>query len=91
LENSMTTSDGDLPTQYRVHDRVKARIRSHGMSVAEVARRAGFNYYHVESVLNGRRLPTLQIMTRLARVLSVAPEALFPEEYPSPTVVDANR
>ena len=80
-EVTMPISDGDPPTSYRVRDDVKALIRSSGMSMAEVARRGGLDYYRVESVLNGRRLPTLRIMTGLAGALGVAPEALFPEEY----------
>jgi phage repressor protein C with HTH and peptisase S24 domain len=61
-----------------MHERLRARIRQLGMSVAEVAREAGVNRSFVYDILRGRsRVPNLDKLTRIAQVVKVEPEWLL--------------
>lgn len=55
-----------------MHERLRARIRQLGMSVADVARAAGVNRSFVYDILRGRsQVPNLENLTRIAQVLKV--------------------
>ena len=62
----------------QMHERLRARIRQLGMSVAEVAREAGVNRSFVYDILRGRsQVPNLDKLTRIARVVKVELEWLL--------------
>ena len=62
----------------QMHERLRARIRQLGMSVADVAREAGVNRSFVYDILRGRsRTPDLEKLTRIAGVLKVDPDWLL--------------
>jgi phage repressor protein C with HTH and peptisase S24 domain len=61
-----------------MHERLRARIRQLGMSVADVAREAGVNRSFVYDILRGRsQLPNLDKLTRIAQVVKVDLEWLL--------------
>ena len=61
-----------------MHERLRARIRQLGMSVAEVAREAGVNRSFVYDILRGRsQVPNLDKLTRIAAVVKVDLEWLL--------------
>ncbi|KAF0173129.1 MAG: hypothetical protein FD162_2007 [Rhodobacteraceae bacterium] len=61
-----------------ISERLKARIRQLGMSVAEVARAAGVNRTFVYDILRGKSLtPNIEKLTRVAAVALVSPEWLI--------------
>ena len=61
-----------------MHERLRARIRQLGMSVAEVAREAGVNRSFVYDILRGRsQVPNLENLTRIAKVVKVEPDWLL--------------
>ena len=61
-----------------MHERLRARIRQLGMSVAEVAREAGVNRSFVYDILRGRsQVPNLEKLTRVAKVVKVEPDWLL--------------
>jgi transcriptional regulator with XRE-family HTH domain len=61
----------------QLHERLRARIRQLGMSVADVAREAGVNRSFVYDILRGRsQVPSLENLTRIAKVVKVEPEWL---------------
>ena len=61
-----------------MHERLRARIRQLGMSVAEVAREAGVNRSFVYDILRGKsQLPNLDKLTRIAAVVKVDLEWLL--------------
>jgi phage repressor protein C with HTH and peptisase S24 domain len=56
----------------QMHERLRARVRQLGMSVAEVAREADVNRTFVYDILRGRsQVPSLEKLTRVARVVKV--------------------
>lgn len=62
----------------QMHERIRARIRQLGMSVADVAREAGVNRSFVYDILRGKSLvPNLEKLTRVAAVLKVDLEWLL--------------
>jgi phage repressor protein C with HTH and peptisase S24 domain len=62
----------------QMHERMRARIRQLGMSVADVAREAGVNRSFVYDILRGRsQVPNLERLTRIARVMKVEPDWLL--------------
>jgi len=62
----------------QMHERLRARIRQLGMSVAEVAREAGVNRSFVYDILRGRsQVPNLENLTRIAKVVKVEPDWLL--------------
>ena len=62
----------------QMHERVRARIRQLGMSVADVAREASVNRSFVYDILRGKSLvPNLEKLTRVATVLKVELEWLL--------------
>jgi phage repressor protein C with HTH and peptisase S24 domain len=62
----------------QLHERLRARIRQLGMSVAEVAREAGVNRSFVYDILRGRsQTPSLENLTRIAKVVKVEPDWLL--------------
>jgi transcriptional regulator with XRE-family HTH domain len=62
----------------QMHERLRARIRQLGMSVALVAREAGVNRSFVYDILRGRsQVPNLERLTRIARVVQVDPDWLL--------------
>jgi phage repressor protein C with HTH and peptisase S24 domain len=62
----------------QMHERLRARIRQLGMSVALVAREADVNRSFVYDILRGRsRTPDLEKLARIARVLKVDPDWLL--------------
>lgn len=62
----------------QMHERLRARVRQLGMSVAEVAREADVNRTFVYDILRGRsQVPSLEKLTRVARVVKVEPEWLL--------------
>ena len=61
-----------------MHERLRARIRQLGMSVADVARAAGVNRSFVYDILRGRsQVPNLEKLTRIAQVVKVDLEWLL--------------
>ncbi|MEI4235197.1 XRE family transcriptional regulator [Roseovarius sp. D22-M7] len=59
-------------------ERLRARIRQLGLSVAEVAREAGVNRSFVYDILRGRsQVPNLEKLTSVATVVKVEPEWLL--------------
>ncbi|MCC6006792.1 MAG: LexA family transcriptional regulator [Rhodobacteraceae bacterium] len=61
-----------------MHERMRARTRQLGMSVAELARAAGVNRSFVYDILRGRsQVPNLEKLTRLAAALKVEVEWLL--------------
>lgn len=61
-----------------MHERLRARIRQLGMSVADVAREAGVNRSFVYDILRGRsQVPNLDKLTRVAQVVKVEIEWLL--------------
>ena len=61
-----------------MHERLRARIRQLGMSVADVAREAGVNRSFVYDILRGRsQVPNLDKLTRVAKVVKVELEWLL--------------
>lgn len=65
-----------MPVQ--MHERLRARIRQIGMSVADVAREAGVDRSFVYDILRGRsKTPNLERLTRIARVVKVDPDWLL--------------
>ena len=61
-----------------MHERLRARIRQLGMSVADVAREAGVNRSFVYDILRGRsQVPNLDKLTRVAQVVKVELEWLL--------------
>jgi phage repressor protein C with HTH and peptisase S24 domain len=61
-----------------MHERLRARIRQLGMSVADVAREAGVNRSFVYDILRGRsQVPNLEKLTRVASVVKVELEWLL--------------
>ena len=61
-----------------MHERLRARIRQLGMSVADVAREAGVNRSFVYDILRGRsQVPNLDKLTRIAQVVKVELEWLL--------------
>lgn len=62
----------------QMHERLRARIRQLGMSVADVAREAGVNRSFVYDILRGRsQVPNLDKLTRIAQVVKVELEWLL--------------
>ena len=62
----------------QMHERLRARIRQLGMSVADVAREAGVNRSFVYDILRGRsQVPNLERLTRIAQVVKVEPDWLL--------------
>ena len=62
----------------QMHERLRARIRQLGMSVADVAREAGVNRSFVYDILRGKSLvPNLEKLTRIAALLKVELEWLL--------------
>jgi phage repressor protein C with HTH and peptisase S24 domain len=62
----------------QMHERLRARIRQLGMSVADVAREAGVNRSFVYDILRGKSLvPNLEKLTRVAAILKVELEWLL--------------
>ena len=62
----------------QMSERLRARIRQLGMSVAEVAREAGVNRTFVYDILRGRsQVPNLEKLTRVAKVVKVPPDWLL--------------
>src|SRR6056297_1829509 len=56
----------------QMHERLRARIRQLGMSVADVAREAGVNRSFVYDILRGRsQVPNLEKLARIATVVKV--------------------
>lgn len=61
-----------------MHERLRARIRQLGMSVAEVARGAEVNRSFVYDILRGRsQVPNLEKLTSVAKAVKVEPEWLL--------------
>lgn len=61
-----------------ISERLRARIRQLGMSVAEVARAADVNRSFVYDILRGRSLtPSVERLMRIAEVVLVSPEWLL--------------
>lgn len=61
-----------------MHERLRARIRQLGLSVAEVAREAGVNRSFVYDILRGRsQVPNLEKLTSVATAVNVEPEWLL--------------
>ena len=61
-----------------MHERLRARIRQLGMSVADVARAAGVNRSFVYDILRGRsQVPNLEKLTGIAQVVKVDLEWLL--------------
>ena len=61
-----------------MHERLRARIRQLGMSVAEVARGAEINRSFVYDILRGRsQTPNIDRLNRIAETLKVEPEWLL--------------
>lgn len=61
-----------------MHERLRARIRQLGMSVADVARAAGVNRSFVYDILRGRsQVPNLEKLTSIAQVVKVDLEWLL--------------
>ena len=61
-----------------MHERLRARIRQLGMSVADVARASGVNRSFVYDILRGRsQVPNLEKLTRIAQVVKVDLEWLL--------------
>ena len=55
-----------------MHERLRARIRQLGLSVAEVAREAGINRSFVYDILRGKsQTPNLEKLSRVAQVVKV--------------------
>jgi phage repressor protein C with HTH and peptisase S24 domain len=62
----------------QMHERLRARIRQLGMSVADVAREAGVNRSFVYDILRGRsQVPNLERLTAVAKVVKVDPDWLL--------------
>jgi transcriptional regulator with XRE-family HTH domain len=62
----------------QMHERLRARIRQLGMSVALVAREADVNRSFVYDILRGRsRVPNVEKLTRIARAVQVDPDWLL--------------
>ena len=62
----------------QMHERLRARIRQLGMSVADVAREAGVNRSFVYDILRGRsQVPKLERLTAIAKVVKVDPDWLL--------------
>jgi phage repressor protein C with HTH and peptisase S24 domain len=62
----------------QMHERLRARIRQLGMSVADVAHEAGVNRSFVYDILRGKsQVPNLEKLTRVATVLKVELEWLL--------------
>jgi phage repressor protein C with HTH and peptisase S24 domain len=62
----------------QMHERLRARIRQLGMSVADVARAAGVNRSFVYDILRGRsQAPNLERLTRIAKAVKVELEWLL--------------
>jgi phage repressor protein C with HTH and peptisase S24 domain len=61
-----------------MNERLRARIRQLGMSVAEVAREAGVNRSFVYDILRGRsQTPSLENLARVATAVKVEPDWLL--------------
>ena len=61
-----------------MHERLRARIRQLGLSVAEVARAAGVNRSFVYDILRGRsQTPNIEKLGRIANVVRVDPDWLL--------------
>ncbi len=78
-------TEGDI-TAARIGARVRAIREDHGWTVAEFALRVGLAPAVVTDVEDGLRLPTIEILYRLARALQVAPGELLPSPLEKPRV-----
>lgn len=67
----------------RIRQRVRALRTENGLTLNEVAQKAGLTLDAVSKIEGGRRTPSLPTVIKLARALSVPPSELFAEEDPS--------
>jgi transcriptional regulator with XRE-family HTH domain len=73
----LTVADGDM-TAVRIGARVRALRAGHDWSAREFAERVGVAQPVVASIEDGLRLPTIELLYRLAAALLVAPGELLP-------------
>ena len=78
-------TEGDI-TAARIGARVQAIRVDNGWSVVEFALRVGLAPAVVTDVEDGLRLPTIEILYRLANALQVAPGELLPSPLEKPRV-----
>jgi transcriptional regulator with XRE-family HTH domain len=83
VESAVT--EGDI-TAARIGARVRAIREDHGWTVAEFGLRVGLAPVVVTDVEDGFRLPTIEILYRLANALDVAPGELLPSPLEKPRV-----
>lgn len=83
VESAVT--DGDV-TASRIGARVRAIREDQGWSVAGFALRAGLAPGVVTDIEEGLRLPTIELLYRLAAALEVAPGELLPSPLERPRV-----
>jgi transcriptional regulator with XRE-family HTH domain len=83
VESAVT--EGDI-TAARIGARVRAIREAGGWTVVEYALRVGLAPSVVTDVEDGLRLPTIEILYRLARALDVAPGELLPSPLERPRV-----
>jgi transcriptional regulator with XRE-family HTH domain len=78
-------TEGDI-TAERIGARVRTIREDHAWSAAEFALRVGLAPVVVADVEDGLRLPTIEILYRLANALEVAPGELLPSPLEKPRV-----
>lgn len=61
----------------RLSSRLREAIELRGITIVELAQRAGVGRPHLYSVLTGRTGPSVDYLARLANVLDVDPAALI--------------
>jgi transcriptional regulator with XRE-family HTH domain len=83
VESAVT--EGDI-TAGRIGARVRAVREDHGWTVAAFALRVGLAPAVVTDVEEGFRLPTIEILYRLASALEVAPGEILPSPLEKPRV-----
>lgn len=61
-------------------DMIKLELKRRGSSLAQIARELGLAYSTVYTVANGARSRRVEV--RIAQVLGMAVEDVFPDRYP---------
>ncbi|HYC57262.1 MAG TPA: XRE family transcriptional regulator [Candidatus Binatia bacterium] len=70
--------------QYRIGDRVRRLRRGRAMGLVELGRHTGLSSAMLSKIENGKSVPTLSTLTRIAMVFSVGLEHFFRPEHDRP-------
>lgn len=65
-------------------DRIRGELLVRGSSLAAIARELGLGYRTVHNCVSGMR--SRRIEAKIAQVLEVSPEVIWPERYPEAKV-----